>query len=150
MAPSTSCLTNQGQVLSHPSHGPVGRGQPWPACGLPCEGLSGPGTCHFFCAIAPAEMNVSLKIVSVAGHWGIMYSFPGHPYFFISCSTSRNSQRHPWRAKGLRCSFVEQGSDLCKVHDVFLDAPFWSSLLLLRISTVLCHRLMLLFDLLFY
>lgn len=40
----------------------------------------GPG--HFLNAVSLAEINASLKIVSVAGHWGIMYSIPGQALLF--------------------------------------------------------------------
>lgn len=87
MAHSTNYLTKQGPFPSHPSCRSLWREGAAVVHGLPQEGLSGIATCHFFSALAPAEMNVSLKIVSVAGHWGIRHSFPSHPLFFISCST---------------------------------------------------------------
>ena len=40
----------------------------------------GPG--HFLNAVIPAVINVSLKIVTLAGHWGIMYSIPGQALLF--------------------------------------------------------------------
>lgn len=98
----------------------------------------GPG--HFLNAVTPAEINASLKIVPLAGHWGIMHSIPGRALLF----------HFTFYPEKLPMAFVENQRDeavphwanLFAVHDVLLWCPVWEELLL-KVSAVLCHLLML-------
>lgn len=48
---------------------------------------------HFIAAVTPDEMNVSLKIVSVVGHWGIMYNIISHPSLVLPRETPNGIRR---------------------------------------------------------
>lgn len=56
--------------------------QPWSAASLMKDYLATvPG--YFITAVTPGGINVALKIVSVAGHWGIMYNILAIHFFSL-------------------------------------------------------------------
>lgn len=99
----------------------------------------------------PAEINVSLKIVSVASRWGIMYSIPGQALLFhFMFYPERLPMASLWRGR-LRFSFGRQSYSQFMMYFMMpiwgavtfnslncvvssLDANFWPSVLLDIIS----------------
>lgn len=93
--------------------------QPWSAAPLMKDYLAVvPG--HLITAVTPDEMNVSLKIVSVAGHWGIMYNTLSHPSLVLP-RESPNGILRGWKGRA-----IPSLNKTVTVHDIVYDGQFGS------------------------
>lgn len=64
---------------------------------------------HFLrSAVIPTEINAPLKIVSVAGHWGIMYNIPGQALLFHFVFYSEKFPVASLQRGRMKLSFIEQ------------------------------------------